>query len=123
METTARDNPPSTSGMLDKTEDAVNKASLSAHAVVNSIVGVADEAASKAKPAIDQVAEMAHHAVDKAAGTVAPTVEWLNDQGESINAAQKQLVADARNYVSANPLKAVGMAAVAGFVLDRLIRR
>ena len=78
---------------------------------------------SKAKPAIDQVAAMAHQAVDKAAGAAAPTVDWLTEQGESINASQKQLVADTRSYVSANPLKAVGMAVVAGFVLGRLIRR
>jgi ElaB/YqjD/DUF883 family membrane-anchored ribosome-binding protein len=122
METIARDNTLSTSGMLDNTEGAVNKASLSAHAVVNSIVGVADEAVSRAKPAIDQVAAKAHRAVDKAAGAAAPTVDWLTEQGESINASQKQLLADARGYVSANPLKSVGMAVVAGFVLSRLIR-
>lgn len=121
METIVRDNPPATSGMLHK--DAVNKASLSAHAVVNSIVGAADEAADKAKPVIDQVAAMAHQVVDRAAGAAAPTAEWLTEQGENINARQKQLVADTRDYVSANPLKAVGMAVVAGFVLGRLIRR
>lgn len=79
----------------------------------------------RAKPSlrIDQVAAMAHQAVDKAAGAAAPTVDWLNEQGASINASQKQLVADTRGYVSANPLKAVGMAVVAGFVLGRVIRR
>lgn len=51
METIARDNTSSTSGMLHNTEGALNKATLSAHEVVNSIVGAADEAASKAKPA------------------------------------------------------------------------
>jgi len=123
METIARDNTLSTSGILHNTEGAVNKASLSAHAVVNSITEAANETARKAKPAIDQVAAMAHHAVDKAAGAAAPTADWLTEQGESINASQKQLVADTRSYVSANPLKAVGMAVVAGFVLSRLIRR
>ena len=66
---------------------------------------------------------MAHQAVDKAAGAAAPTVDWLNEQGASINASQKQLVADTRVYVSANPLKAVGIAALAGFVLGYLTRR
>jgi ElaB/YqjD/DUF883 family membrane-anchored ribosome-binding protein len=80
-------------------------------------------AVSRAKPAIDHVAAKAHRAVDKAAGAAAPTVDWLTEQGESINASQKQLVADTRSYVSANPLKAVGMAVVAGVVLGRLIRR
>jgi ElaB/YqjD/DUF883 family membrane-anchored ribosome-binding protein len=109
--------------MLHNTEGAVNQASLSAHAVVNSIAGAADQAASKAKPAIDHVAAMAHQAVDKAAGAAAPTVDWLTEQGEYINTSQKQLVADTRSYVSANPLKAVGMAVAAGVVLGLLIRR
>ena len=123
METITRDNTPSTSGILHNTEGAVNKASLSAHAVVNSIAGAADEAASKVKPAIDQVAAMAHQAVDRAAGAAAPTADWLTEQGENINARQKQLVAQTRDYVSTNPLKAVGIAVVAGFLLSRLIRR
>jgi ElaB/YqjD/DUF883 family membrane-anchored ribosome-binding protein len=123
METIARDKTPATSNTSHDTEGAVNKASLSAHAVVNSIVGAADEAASKARPAIDQVAAMAHQAVDRAAGAAAPTADWLTEQGENINARQKQLLADTRDYISANPLKAVGIALVAGCVLSRLIRR
>jgi ElaB/YqjD/DUF883 family membrane-anchored ribosome-binding protein len=123
MEAIVRDNTPATSGMLHNTEDAVNKASTSAHAVVNSIVGAADEAADKAKPVIDQVAAMVHQVVDRAASAAAPTAEWLTEQGENINVRQKQLVADTRDYVSANPLKAVGIAVVAGFLLSRLIRR
>jgi ElaB/YqjD/DUF883 family membrane-anchored ribosome-binding protein len=123
MKTITRDNTPSTSGMLHDSEDVLNKVSSSAHAVVNSIAGAADEAASRAKPAIDQVAAMAHQAVDKAAGAAAPTVDWLTEQGESINASQKQLVAQTRDYVSTNPLKAVGIAVVAGFLLSHLIRR
>ena len=123
METIVRGNTPSTSGMSNNTEGTLNKASSSAHAVVNSIVGAADEAVGKAKPAIDKVVAMAHQVVDKTAGAAAPTTDWLNEKGESINATQKQLVADTRSYVSANPLKAVGIAMVAGFLLSRLIRR
>src|SRR5450756_3195957 len=115
METTLHGNTPSTSGLSNNIEGALNKASSSAHAAVNSIVGAADEAARKAKPAIDRVAAMAHQAVDKAAGAVAPTVDWLAEQGESLNATQKKLVADTCSYVSANPLKALGIAVVAGF--------
>src|SRR5450759_4435826 len=103
METIVRGNTPSTSGMSNNTEGTLNKASSSAHAVVNSIAGAADQA------------------VDKAARAAAPTTDWLTEQGESINTTQKQLVADTRNYVSANPLKAVGIAMVAGFLLSRLI--
>ena len=41
----------------------------------------------------------------------------------SLNAAQKKLVADTCSYVSANPLKSVGIAVVAGFLLGRIILR
>jgi len=123
MEINAHENTPSTSGILPNTEGVVNKAALSAHAAVNSMVGAVDELASKAQPAIDQAAAMAHQAVDKAAGGAAPTVDWLIEQGKSVNTSQKQLLANTCGYVSANPLKAVGMAALAGFVLGRLIRR
>ena len=65
---------------------------------------------------------MAHQAVDKAAGAAAPTAEWLASQAETLDATQKKLVADACNYISANPLKAVGIALAAGFVLSRALR-
>ncbi len=122
MEPSARGNTPSTSGMPGNGEGALHMASSSAHAAVNSIAGAADEVARNARPAIDHVAAMAHQAVDKAAGAAAPTADWLAEQGESLNATQKKLVADTCSYVSANPLKAVGIAVVAGFLLSRMIR-
>ena len=66
---------------------------------------------------------MAHQAVDKAAGVAAPTADWLSEQGESLNATQKKLVADTCGYVTANPLKSVGIAVLAGFLLSRVIFR
>jgi ElaB/YqjD/DUF883 family membrane-anchored ribosome-binding protein len=123
MEITARGNTPSISGTSNNIDGTLNKASSSAHAAVNSIAGAADEAARKAKPAIARVAAMAHQAVDKAAGAAAPTADWLSEQGENFNATQKKLVADTCSYVSANPLKALGIAVVAGFLLSRVILR
>ncbi|MEK6245942.1 MAG: hypothetical protein AABM33_15775 [Pseudomonadota bacterium] len=121
MENTVRGNTPPSSGMSNNAEGTLNKASSSAHAAVNSLAGAADEAARKAKPAIERVAAMAHQAVDKAAGAAVPTADWLTEQGESLNATQKKLVADTCSYVSANPLKSLGIAVVAGFVLSRII--
>lgn len=123
MHNPARGNTPSTSGFSNYTDGTLGKASAGAHSAVNSIAGAADEAARKARPAIDRVAAMAHQAVDTAADAAAPTADWLAEQGESLNARQKKLVADTCNYVSANPLKAVGIALVAGFLLSRIILR
>ena len=120
METTTRGNTPSPYGT--STEGALNKASSSAHSAVDSMAGAAEDAARKAKPAIDRVAAMAHQAVDSAAGAAAPTAEWLAEQGESLNATQKKLVEDTCKYVSANPLKSIGIALVAGFLLSRIMR-
>lgn len=122
METTVRGSTPSASEPLNASS-TLNKASSRAHAVVDSIAGAADEAARKAVPAIDKIALMAHHAVDNAAGAAAPTADWLIEQGENVRAKQKKLVADTCSYVSANPLKAVGIALVAGFLLSRVLRR
>lgn len=96
MEITARGDTPSTSGRSGSDEGILNKAILSAHAAVNSIA---------AKPAIDQVSAMVHQALDKAAAAVAPTADWLTEQGESVHATQNKLVADSCSYVSASPLR------------------
>lgn len=118
METGTRGN---SSGIAGNGESVINKATSSAHNAVNSLAGAADDAARKAKPAIDKVVGMAHEAVDKAAGAAAPAAEWLGEQGENLNAAQKKLMDDTCSYVSANPMKAVGIALVAGFLLSRII--
>ena len=121
MENNLRGSSPLTSGS-NNADGALHKASSSVHDVVNSVAGAADEAARKAKPAIDNMAAMAHQAVDKVAGAAAPTADWLVEQGESLNATQKKLVADTCDYVSAHPLKSVGIALVTGFILSRFLR-
>jgi ElaB/YqjD/DUF883 family membrane-anchored ribosome-binding protein len=122
METTVRGNTHSNSGIPNGNDGALHKASSSAHAAVDSIAVAADEVARKAKPAIERVAAMAHKAVDKAAGAAAPAAEWLADGSECMVTAQKKLVGDARSYVSANPLKSIGIAVAAGLLLSRFIR-
>lgn len=123
METTVSGNIPSMSGMSNNTDGTVNKVSSNVHAAVDSIAGAADDAVRKAKPTIDRVAAMAHQAVDKAVDVAAPTADWLAAQGESLNARQKQLVEGTCSYVSANPMKSVGIALVAGILLSRILLR
>jgi ElaB/YqjD/DUF883 family membrane-anchored ribosome-binding protein len=122
VDNSTQGNKPSTFGMPNDTDGTLNKASSGAHATVNSIAEAADEATRKVKPAIDRVSEMARNAVDKAADVAAPTADWLSEQGESLSATQKKLVEDTCKYVSANPLKAIGAALAAGFLLSRIIR-
>jgi len=77
METNAHGNASSMSG---NGESTLHKASSSVHAAVNSVAGAVDEVASKASPAINRVAAMAHQAVDKAAGSAAPAADWLTEK-------------------------------------------
>jgi ElaB/YqjD/DUF883 family membrane-anchored ribosome-binding protein len=122
METIAPGNTLPTSGLPGYSSGTLSKASSSAHAAVNSMAGAADEAARSVKPAIDRVSALAHQAVDKVAEAAVPTANWLTEQGETLNAAQKKLVEGTCSYVSTNPLKSIGVALAAGFLLSRIIR-
>ena len=123
MENTTFGNVPNTFGNLSNNDDVLSKTTAGAHAAVNSVAEAADGAARKAKPAIDQVAAMAHQVVEKAAASAAPAADWLGEQGDSLKATQKKLVTDTSAYIAANPLMAVGVAVLAGFVISRMIRR
>jgi ElaB/YqjD/DUF883 family membrane-anchored ribosome-binding protein len=121
METTAPS--PTTSPFgSNSVGTAINKASSTAHAAVNSFAGKADDAANRVKPVIERAAAKAHLAVDKAVDAAVPTAHWLAEQGSNLNTAQKKLVENSANYVSAHPLKAVGIALAAGFILSRILR-
>jgi ElaB/YqjD/DUF883 family membrane-anchored ribosome-binding protein len=71
--------------------------------------------------AVERVAAMAHQVVDKAADAAAPAADWLTERSEALSAKQKQLVANTSGYVTANPLKALGIALVAGLLLGRIL--
>ena len=71
---------------------------------------------SALEPVIEKVAASAHKAVDRAERAA----------GRAAGRAQRavgptaDLVSQSCDYVSANPLKSVGIAAVAGFLLSRI---
>ncbi len=96
-------------------EGTMNRTASSAH-------GVVDRAASAARPVIDRVASSAHQALDKAVSVAGPTAEWLNERKETLKQTQDRLVTDTRDYVTTNPLKAVGIALAAGLIIGRLMR-
>ncbi len=121
MENATFGNTPNTIGNSGR-DDVLTKTTAGAHAAVSSIADAADGAARRVKPAIEQVAAVAHQVVDKAAASAAPAVDWIGEQGESLRATQKKLVTDTSSYIAANPLMSVGVALVAGILLSRLIR-
>ena len=122
MENATFANVPNTFSSPSSNDGVLSKTTAGAHAAVNSVADAADDAARKAKPAIDQVAAVAHQVVEKAAASAAPAADWLGEQGESLNATQKKLVTATSSYIAANPLMSVGVAVLAGFLISRMIR-
>lgn len=123
MKTTEHTRPHSAPNHLLKGDGALHKAAMGAHHVVDKVAGACDESARKAIPAIDRAAEYAHQTVDKAVTGATPAAEWLDEQATALNATQKKLVGNTREYVAANPLKSLGLALAAGFLISRIIRK
>ena len=48
--------------------------------------------------------------------------EIAGAKGEYLTAKQKHLIDDASNYISANPLKAIGIPVVAALLVGRLMK-
>lgn len=82
---------------------------------------------------VDRLAQSAHQAVDRMAAAAAPALERLRGTAgsaqESLHAKadqfgqmQEEWVMNARNYVRENPLQAVAIGLVAGWVIGRLGR-
>ncbi len=63
----------------------------------------------------------AHQAIDSAKDAAQPAAHWLGEQLDGATAATKKTVGGSSVYISKNPLKAVAVAAVAGFFISKLI--
>lgn len=73
------------------------------------------------KETIDKVSHSAHEAVDKVAGMSYQAAEVLGEKGEQLRNAELEMIEDYRAYVRENPMKAVGIAVAAGFLLSRIL--
>lgn len=83
---------------------------------------IAADAVEQSKPVLERISTKAHDAIDKAAGMPGQAREWIGAQGEYLTARQKQLIDGASNYVSANPLRAIGIAVVAALLVGRMMK-
>jgi ElaB/YqjD/DUF883 family membrane-anchored ribosome-binding protein len=81
--------------------------------------GLVHEAAASAHGAVDRVAQVGHQTIDKMTDTAGPPVEWMNQAKASIQSAPANALAGARQYVTAYPLRSIGMALAAGFLIAR----
>ncbi|MFA6164063.1 MAG: DUF883 domain-containing protein [Methylobacter sp.] len=70
---------------------------------------------------IDKAAISAHEAVDKIADATNQAAEALGEKGEQLKNTEQQLIDNCRSYISDNPMKSMGIAVAAGFLLSRLL--
>jgi ElaB/YqjD/DUF883 family membrane-anchored ribosome-binding protein len=91
----------------------VDQASTGAHDVIDRVSGVA-------RPAVDRIASGAHLAVNKISSAAGQAAETLGVKGEQFKNAQVRAMEQCRGYVRDHPVKSVGIAIAAGFLLSRL---
>jgi ElaB/YqjD/DUF883 family membrane-anchored ribosome-binding protein len=82
--------------------------------VINTLVDAAD-------PMVDRLASGAREAVDKMADVAAQAGKTLDEKGEQLRELQVEWLDKSRAYVRDNPVKALGIAVVGGFLLSRLL--
>ena len=95
-------------------ESGVETATASAHHTIDSL-------ADAARPALDHVASGAHGAVDRVGNAAVHAAGALGDKGDQLNVSGKKLAERASLYVREHPLASLGIAAVSGYVLSRLL--
>ena len=97
--------------------DAQNAASRISDAAHETIDRVADSA----HPTLDRLADQAHETVRKVADVASRASENVGSQTAHLRDVQENFLQDCRDFVREKPIKALVYAAIAGFLLTRLI--
>ncbi len=81
-----------------------------------------DQIAQALSPAVDRAASTAHDAVGTARSAADAAAGWIGERSETVQAAQRRLVAQTGKYVAAHPFKSLGFVFVAGVIFARIMR-
>lgn len=82
-----------------------------------------DKVADPTRSAIDRASSSAHQTVDKLASKAESAAQAVEARRQRMAEAPNRAIDQARDYVIANPLQAVGTALAVGYVLGWLHRR
>ncbi len=93
-----------------KPVDAFNDVASSAHKTI-------DRASDAINPVLESANSYAHNTVDKAFKAATPAAQWLQQRRSDL----QNLPDRGGEYISANPIKAVGLALLAGAILARIL--
>ena len=108
---------------MELSENFTNRPShlSSDHSASARAADTAYKVASAADSTVDRMASGAHAAVDRTADVVAQAAETLGVKGGQLKDLQVQWLENGSAYIRDNPLKALGIAVVGGFLLSRLL--
>lgn len=70
---------------------------------------------------INKASNYAHEEVDKATSAATHAAEAFDEKGRELKKAKKRLINDYTNYTRNHPIKSLGMAVAAGFLLSRVL--
>jgi ElaB/YqjD/DUF883 family membrane-anchored ribosome-binding protein len=115
MEQTGINNQGTGSNEIRNGLDKTSGRSASAHSAV-------DRIADAARPAVDRLAETAHQTVDRVSTMASSAAGTLQQRRDQLTSASGEWADEARTYVRANPMQAIGIAAAVGFVLSWMMK-
>lgn len=70
---------------------------------------------------IDKASHSAHEVVDKIANATSQAAEAMGEKGDQLKSAEQRMMNQCRGYVHDNPITSLGIAVAAGFLLSRLL--
>lgn len=80
-----------------------------------------DQLSSAARPAVSRAAYGAHRLVERLADTTNRVAQRLETTGTRLKDAEQRVVGASSDYVREHPLRSVGIALAAGFLVSRLV--
>ncbi|MBI4697227.1 MAG: hypothetical protein HY749_24745 [Gammaproteobacteria bacterium] len=104
----------SSSSMKSDVQNAASRMSEAAHETI-------DRVADSAHPTLDRLADQAHDTVRKVADVASRATENVGSQTAHLRDVQENFMQDCRDFVREKPVRALVYAAIAGFLLTRLL--
>jgi ElaB/YqjD/DUF883 family membrane-anchored ribosome-binding protein len=71
--------------------------------------------------AIDKAGDSAHNVVDRVTDATNYAADSLCKKGGQLKNSEQRLMKDCCSYVQENPITSIGIAAVSGFLLSRIM--
>jgi ElaB/YqjD/DUF883 family membrane-anchored ribosome-binding protein len=70
---------------------------------------------------VDKASQSAHDVVDKIANVSHQAADTFNEKTGQLKTAEQHLVDNCRGYIHDNPVATIGIAVAAGFLFSRLL--